>query len=86
MGPKSTMNSNEILVRLTNVFRDVFDDDKIVISPHTTAKDVDGWNSLANIRLMVAIEDEFGVKFDVGEFQEYRNVGDLVAGVSRRFS
>ncbi|MGA3237331.1 MAG: acyl carrier protein [Bryobacteraceae bacterium] len=78
------MNSDEVLARLTRVFRDVFDDDEIVISPATTARDVDGWNSLTNIRLMISIEVEFGIKFDVGEFQEYRSVGDLVAGIVRR--
>lgn len=78
------MNSDEVLARLTKVFRDVFDDDEIVISPATTARDVDGWNSLTNIRLMISIEVEFAIKFDVGEFQEYRSVGDLVAGIVRR--
>jgi len=78
------MGSENILVRLADVFRDVFDDGEIAITPQTTARDVDGWNSLANIRLMIAIEVEFGIKFDVGEFQDFRNVGDLVAGVSRR--
>jgi acyl carrier protein len=78
------MNSDKVLAKLTGVFRDVFDDDGIVITPETTARDVDGWNSLANIRLMISIEVEFNIKFDVGEFQEYRSVGDLVAGVARR--
>lgn len=78
------MSENEVLVKLTQVFQDVFDDGAIVITPATTARDVDGWNSLANIRLMIAVEDEFGIKFNVGEFQEFRNIGDLVAGVVRR--
>ena len=80
------MNSDKVWIRLTDVFRDVFDDGNLVINPKTTARDVDGWNSLANIRLMIAIEGEFDIKFDVGEFQEYRSVGDLVAGVTRRIS
>jgi acyl carrier protein len=78
------MNSDEVWARLTGVFREVFDDDEIVIAPATTARDVDGWNSLANIRLMISIEVEFAIRFDVGEFQEYRSVGDLVAGIIRR--
>ena len=78
------MTSDQVLARLTRVFRDVFDDDEIVITPATTARDVDGWNSLTNIRLMISIEVEFKIKFDVGEFQEYRSVGDLVAGIVRR--
>jgi|HubBroStandDraft_6_1064221.scaffolds.fasta_scaffold1069610_2 acyl carrier protein len=78
------MNSDEVWARLTGVFREVFDDDEIVIAPATTARDVDGWSSLANIRLMISIEVEFAIRFDVGEFQEYRSVGDLVAGIIRR--
>jgi acyl carrier protein len=78
------MNDQEVWLRITEVFRDVFDDERLVIASRTTARDVDGWNSLANIRLMIAIEDEFRIKFDVGEFQEFRNVGDLVASVSQR--
>lgn len=77
------MTSNEVLAKLTRVFQDVFDDDRIVLSPEMTARDVDGWDSVANIRLMVSIEDEFKIKFSVGEFQEFRNVGDLAAGLAR---
>jgi acyl carrier protein len=78
------MSSDAVLSQLNEVFRDVFDDGELTVTPQTTARDVDGWNSLANIRLMIAVEDAFRIKFDVGEFQEYRNVGDLVAGVTRR--
>lgn len=74
----------DCLTKLTPVFRDVFDDDSITLSAETTARDIDGWDSVANIRLMVAIESEFGIKFDVGEFQEFRNVGELAAGVQQR--
>ncbi len=77
------MTSNAVLAKLTPVFREVFDNDSIVLSPEMTARDVDGWDSVANIRLMVSIEDEFNIKFSVGEFQEFRNVGDLAAGLAR---
>jgi acyl carrier protein len=81
---RDAMNAEQVLAKLTPVFRDVFDNDRIALTPQMTARDVDGWDSVANIRLMVTIESEFRVKFDVGEFQEFRNVGDLVAGVVRR--
>ncbi|HEV8043274.1 MAG TPA: acyl carrier protein [Bryobacteraceae bacterium] len=80
------MDTQEILAKLTPVFRDVLDNDRIALAPEMTARDVEGWDSLANIRLMITIEEEFRVKFDVGEFQEYRNVGDLAAGVKRRLA
>ena len=69
-----------------DVFREVFDDDAMALSADTTAADVDGWDSVANIRLMVSVEEAFRIRFDVGEFQEYRNVGELIAGIGRRTS
>jgi acyl carrier protein len=78
------MDNNAALARLTAIFQDVFDRNDISLNMKTTASDVDGWDSLAHIRLMIAIEGAFSIKFDVGEFQEYRNVGDLVAGILQR--
>lgn len=78
------MDPNAVLTRLVAVFQDVFDQSDISLTPKTTANDVDGWDSIAHIRLMIAIEGEFSIKFDVGEFQEYRNVGDLVSGILKR--
>jgi acyl carrier protein len=80
------MGADDIAHRLQDVFREVFDDDDIALSADTTAADVDGWDSVANIRLMVSIEEVFRIRFDVGEFQEYRNVGELIAGIGRRTS
>jgi len=78
------MDRNEVLVKLSAVFHNVFDDDSIVISDQTTARDIDGWDSLANIRLILSIEQEFRLKFDVGEISEFRNVGDLVTAIAGR--
>jgi len=79
------MNDTDIWQRLTEVFRDVFDDDTIVIVPETTAKDIEGWDSLANIELLVAIEKRFSrVKFNTGEVANLRNVGELVAAIKRK--
>ena len=79
------MNDTDIWQRLTVVFRDVFDDDTIVIVPETTAKDIEGWDSLANIELLVAIEKRFSrVKFNTGEVANLRNVGELVAAIKRK--
>ena len=80
------MGADDIAHRLQDVFREVFDDDDIALSANTTAADVDGWDSVANIRLMVSVEEAFRIRFDVGEFQEYRNVGELIAGIGRRTS
>jgi len=68
------MTHDEVLAKLNKVFREVFDDDSIALSAEMTARDIDGWDSQANIRLMVTIEDEFGIRFTVGEFQVPRTV------------
>ena len=79
------MNEDTIWDRLTSVFRDVFDDDSIVIGPETTARDIEGWDSLSNIELLVAIEKSFSkVKFNTGEVASLRNVGELVAAIKRK--
>jgi acyl carrier protein len=79
------MNEDDIWQRLTGVVRDVFDDHSIVIGPETTAKDIEGWDSLANIELLVAIEKAFSrVKFNTGEVANLRNVGELVAAIKRK--
>jgi acyl carrier protein len=78
------MTDEQIWTRLTEVFREVFDE-AIVIGPTTTAKDVEGWDSLSNIQLLVAIEKAFpGVKFNTGEIASLRNVGEMVTIVEKR--
>ena len=67
-----------IFEQLTEVFRDVFDDDELVIDATTTAQDVDGWNSLAHIRLVVSIEKAFKLRFSAAEIGNLKNVGDMV--------
>ena len=78
------MGTDEVTRRLQTVFHEVFEDDAIILRDTTTAADIDGWDSVANIRLMVSIEEAFHLRFDVGEFQDYRNVGDLVTAIARR--
>jgi acyl carrier protein len=62
---------------LTRIFRDVFDDDEMVISEGTTALDVEGWDSLANIRIMVSVEKAFGIRFTAAEISNLKDVGAL---------
>ena len=67
-----------IFEQLTEVFRDVFDDDELVIDASTTAQDVEGWNSLAHIRLVVSIEKAIKLRFSAAEIGSLKNVGDMV--------
>lgn len=73
------MKREEIYNKLTEVFRDVFDDESIEINDGTTADDVEGWDSLTHISLLAAIEDEFSVKFDMKAVHGLKNVGEMVS-------
>ncbi len=72
------MEREEVFERLNNVFRDVFDDDSIVVNENTTSNDIEDWDSLEHINLIVAVEQEFGMKFNMGEVTTMKNVGDMV--------
>jgi acyl carrier protein len=80
------MNEVEIYSRLKDIFVDIFDDETIELTPKTTAKDVDGWDSLAHIRLMLTIEKAFKIKFSSSEIGNLKDVGDLVALIQARTS
>ena len=69
---------------LNRVFQEVFDDDCLVVDQTTTAQDVDGWNSLAHIRLMVSIEKAFKLRFSAAEIASLKNVGDMVDLILRK--
>lgn len=73
-----------ILTRLHEVFVSFFDDPAIRLTKSTTASDVYGWDSLANVELMVEIEQAFGIRFRTGEVAALTNVGELVALIARR--
>jgi len=70
--------------RLTQVFRTVFDDDMIEISRSLTADDVDGWDSLSHVNLLLAIELEFGIEFKQYEVQSFNNVGELMDNIAKK--
>ncbi len=81
---KQDQNSSEIIERLTPIFRDVLDDDDLVITPATKADDVDGWDSLAHIHLVVSIEKAFKMRFTAEEVSSLENVGDLVTLIIKK--
>jgi len=77
------MTRPEVLARLQPVFTDFFFDD-VVLAPHLTADDIEGWDSLAQISLVLAIEKEFGIRFRVGEVEATKNIGELADLIARR--
>jgi acyl carrier protein len=68
---------SDTLERLNHVFQDVFDDDDLLVSPLTTAEDVEGWDSLMHVTLMIRVEKAFGVKFTSSQVAGLKNVGQL---------
>lgn len=73
------MGTDAIYDQLTGVFHNVFDDDSVVLTPATTADDIDDWDSLAHIRLVLSVEKSFGVKFSAAEVGNLKNVGEFVS-------
>ncbi len=78
------MTRPETLATMLPVFREVFDDDALSITAATTAKDVDGWDSLTHIRLMLAIETAFRVRIKSTEAAKLENVGALAELIERK--
>ncbi|MBQ8614664.1 MAG: acyl carrier protein [Ruminiclostridium sp.] len=77
---------NEIYERLNEVFRDFFDDEDIDLDEETTADDIDDWDSLNHITLMAAVEDEFGIRFTMGEVSGMKNVGEMAEIIKDRMN
>ena len=69
---------------LKEIMRDVFEDDNIEPTEAMTAKDVDDWDSLSHIRLMVSIENQFKVKFTTAEIERLQNVGELLRAINSK--
>jgi acyl carrier protein len=78
------MDEPQIYARLAEIFQDVFDDESIEVTSHLSAKDVDGWDSLTHIRLMLTVERVFKIKFKTSEIGNLENVGDLVVLIRAR--
>jgi acyl carrier protein len=78
------MDEPQVYARLAEIFQDVFDEDSIQVTPELSAKDVDGWDSLTHIRLILTIEKAFKIKFSTSEIGKLANVGDLVALIKVR--
>ena len=78
------MDEAQIYEKLSDIFHDVFDDDSIVVTRDLSAKDVDGWDSLSHIRLIITVERAFKIKFNTSEIGKLEKVGDLVALIKAR--
>lgn len=78
------MDKAEIWDVATKVFRDTLDVDDLVLTPQLTAHDVEKWDSLNHILLVVAVEQKFGIKFSTGEIDGLENVGQFIELIERK--
>jgi acyl carrier protein len=78
------MTREQIFEGLNEVFRDVFDDEDITVAENTTSDDIDDWDSLEHINLIVATEKKFGIKFTMSEVTGMKNVGEMADIIAQR--
>lgn len=78
------MTRTEIFEEVTKIFRDVFDDDELIIKDETNSDDIEDWDSLEHINLVVAMEKRFNLKFNLKEVGTLANVGEMVDLIERK--
>ncbi len=77
---------DDIYSNLLIIFTKVLKDENIELLPETTADDINGWDSLTNIRILVTIESEFNIKFNAGEVSDLKNIGELVESIKNKLN
>lgn len=80
------MERKEIFEKLTEIFRDVMDNDEIVLEDSTSANDIEEWDSLAHVQLTERIEEEFGLKFSAKELASWVDVGEMVDAMEKKLN
>jgi len=80
------MTRDEVMAALNEIFIDIFDDDDIVLSDETTSADIEYWDSLEQINIIMACERKWGVKFDIEEIAKMKNVGEMVDMITEKVS
>jgi acyl carrier protein len=73
------LTTSEVYQRLSTVLQEVFDDDELEATPNLTASDVEGWDSLKHIRLVLSVEKAFHISFSASEIGNWKNVGELAS-------
>jgi len=77
-------SKNDVIAQMNDIFRDVLDNDDLEINAETTASDVEDWDSLSHIQLVVAIEKHFRIRFTTAEITAYKNVGEMAEGILKK--
>ena len=78
------LDSGDIYRTMTAILREVFEDDALEATPQLTADDVDGWDSISNIRFVLSVERAFGLRLTAGEVAGLQNIGDLARVIHQR--
>lgn len=78
------MDRNELLTQINTIFKDILDDEEVVVNETSTANDVDDWDSLTHIQLVVAIEKHFKIRFTSKEIQSWKNVGEMLTSIQNK--
>lgn len=71
------MNRDEVFAELTDIFRNNFDDDSIELSDDTASTDIEGWDSMEQVNLLVIIQERFKIKFNIEQINAMKNVGEM---------
>ena len=79
------MEKTKVLEIVQDLFRDVLDNDEIVLTPTTVADDIEDWDSLTHIQLIVAIEKSFKIRFTSAEILSWKNVGEMIDCISKKY-
>ncbi|MGZ3883257.1 MAG: acyl carrier protein [Bacteroidia bacterium] len=80
------MTQQNTIEQVNGIFKDVLDNDDVTVSAETTAADIDEWDSLTHIQLVVAIEKHFKIRFNANEIQNFKNVGEMCAAIEKKLS
>lgn len=80
------MTREEIISKLTEIFREVFNDDSIVLRDDMTASDVDSWDSLTHMLMITKVEETLNIKFKLRELNKLKQVGDLIAVIESKLA
>lgn len=78
------MSREEVFNKVQDIFRDVFDDDELMISDATNSDEIEDWDSLEHISLIVSMEKEFAMKFDIKEVNSLKDVGEMIDLIMRK--
>lgn len=79
-------DSAEILHEVSGIFKDILDDDDVKVTETSTADDIEEWDSLSHIQLVVAIEKHFKIRFTAAEINSFQNVGEMCVGIQKKLA